>query len=187
MRDLRTGTGFDEEISPLRPSKRRDAEHEEVRHVPKRFRHEGEAAREAKSISQTSGGLSREEIARQLHRAAVIANRAAQDGRLGRLDSGQHIAPARRRGHGRRRAAKAANVDAGHVVSSLRPFPLGDNWNSHGPLCFRDMLEVRLRIDPAFWRSGFDLLFEQRMEHHRSGACLFHLTNILEFLRKRRS
>ena len=83
-----------------------------------------EAAREAESKSQTSGGLSREEIARQLHRAGVIANRAAQDGRLGRLDSGQHIAPARRCGHGRRRAAKAANVDAGHVVSSLRPFPL---------------------------------------------------------------
>ena len=124
MRDLRTGTGFDEEISPFRPSERRDAEHEKIRRVPKRFRHKGEAAREAESISQTSGGLSCEKIARQLHRAAVIANRAAQDRRLGRLDSGQHIAPARRRGHGRRRAAKAANVDADHVVSSLRPFPL---------------------------------------------------------------
>src|SRR4029453_13710542 len=124
MCDLRTGTGFDEEISPLRPSKRRDAEHEEVRRFPKRFRHKSESAREAESIGQMSGGLSREEIACQLHRATVIANRAAQDGRLWRLDSCQHIAPARRRRYGCRRAAKAANVNANHVVSSLRPFPL---------------------------------------------------------------
>src|SRR5437667_12802793 len=52
MRDLRTGTGFDEEISPLRPSERRAAEHAEVRHVPKRFRHDGEAAQAANSTSK---------------------------------------------------------------------------------------------------------------------------------------
>src|SRR6266536_3960023 len=63
MRDLRSGTGFDEEISPLRPPERRDADHEEIRCVPKRFRHEGEAASEAESISQTPGGSSREELA----------------------------------------------------------------------------------------------------------------------------
>src|SRR4029450_6712724 len=63
MRDLRTGTGFDEEISPLRPSKRRDAEHEKVRRVPNCFRHKSESAREAESIGQMSGGPSREEIA----------------------------------------------------------------------------------------------------------------------------
>src|SRR4029453_3621252 len=88
MWDLPSGTGFDEEIATLRPSERRDAKHEKVRSAPKRFRHESEAAREAESISQTSRSLSDEEIARQLHRATIIANRATQDGRLGRLDSG---------------------------------------------------------------------------------------------------
>src|SRR6266480_4532862 len=63
----------------------------------------------------------------------------------------------------------------------------GNNWNTDATLGFCDVLKICRGIDAALWRHRFDLFFEERVKNHRSSAGLFHLTDILDLLRKWRS
>src|SRR5262249_7749173 len=61
-----------------------------------------------------------------------------------------------------------------------------DDWNADGAPGLREILEVSLRIDAKFRRSSFDLLFKKRMKNDRCSARLFHRSDVVDLLRKRR-
>jgi hypothetical protein len=108
-------------------TERRNAHHEEVRSAAQRLGHEREAPIKAEPIRHPSRCSARKQIARDMHRAKIIADCAAKDGCFRRGDAHEHVAPADNTGT----AAADPPKPRISMPTTLNPPSAHFHWISH--------------------------------------------------------